>query len=196
MRNLRTIMLLGGMAFFGGTWLWLTGSNSEALDGLLDRLEAGEADGQTEAAGGPAVTEATRELADGVRRGMSGREVDAVLGQCSIARTERPPEGGTIRTAAWLKGDDLIAVSFRDDRVHAVVLKALPPLPPGEATPSGSPGPAGAAEGHEAASAGGGEEELPKDIGEAMQGLSERVQRRNEVIEQLMAEARRVNKGS
>ena len=79
-----------------------------------------------------------------VKTGTSRAQVEQILGRCSFAKAELGPNGLTVQSAAWLHGEDMICVRFRDGIATLVVAARLADLGEAPSPPSEHPADASA----------------------------------------------------
>jgi len=191
MRKVKIPLLVVGVlgALFAAAYL--VSAQIEVLDRAAGLLGPGEAaaEGRQEPAGPPPTVSAeARVKADRIRPGMSRLEVDGILGKPAMVRTERAGDGSEVQVGAWMKGNDMISVRFRNGKATTVVASPLGELP----SPSGSQ----AARGGESrradaeASAPAGEPSC-KDLADMLRQVGQQKKRRDEALHKMLDEAGR-----
>jgi len=87
------------------------------------------------------ISAKTRAVVAKLTPGMSRGQVEKILGQCAFGKTERGPDGRAIESAAWMHGDDMICIRFREAAVMVVAAAPLAdlaePTTPTPAEPAG-----------------------------------------------------------
>jgi len=123
-----------------------------------------------------------------IRPGMSRREIETILGQPAIVRTDVGLDGRKARTAVWTSGPDHINVTFRNGRAGMIVAGAygsLPVIPlPASETGDDDDGKHRRAPADKESV---GKPEI-RDLNAMLKGLEQKVGQRNQALEELLKE--------